>query len=308
MTHPAADRPASPPTPRSGFTLVELLVALAIIALLVALLLPSLAGVRGSARAARELAAAQQQITAFALYADDHRGEVLPGYAPSWMVLKDPPPRHANDQLVVHDESGSRIFGTEARRFPWRLAPYLSFNFRGLYQSDDLLEQLRARPEDFRYVVSLFPSLGMNVEFVGGSSYAGLGFNPDILRIYGPFYVTKMHEPRRPDALLVFASARAPDSARPHWIDAPLSGFYRLDSPILTASAGRRWDDAFDPDTPEPGINSGFVDFRLHARARRAAAAAMFDGHAAPLTFDDLADMRRWCNLATSPDWGLAPR
>ena len=63
--------------PLHAFTLVELLVVIAVIALLVGLLLPALAGSRDAAKTAACLANQQQLLTATHAYAADRRG-VLP--------------------------------------------------------------------------------------------------------------------------------------------------------------------------------------------------------------------------------------
>lgn len=66
---------------RPAFTLIELLVVISIIALLVALLLPALAAARTSARGAVCLSQLRQVVTGWALYADNNRGDLVPGQA-----------------------------------------------------------------------------------------------------------------------------------------------------------------------------------------------------------------------------------
>jgi prepilin-type N-terminal cleavage/methylation domain-containing protein len=61
-----------------AFTLVELLLTLSILALLVSLLLPSLAVARDSARTAQCLSNQRQLALAWSIYANDHRGLAMP--------------------------------------------------------------------------------------------------------------------------------------------------------------------------------------------------------------------------------------
>lgn len=63
---------------RRAFTLIELLVVIAIIALLVGLLLPSLRGGRDAARTALCLSHQRSLAAAWTMYADAHRGRVMP--------------------------------------------------------------------------------------------------------------------------------------------------------------------------------------------------------------------------------------
>jgi prepilin-type N-terminal cleavage/methylation domain-containing protein/prepilin-type processing-associated H-X9-DG protein len=72
--------------PRAGFTLVELLVAIAIIALLIALLFPAVARARESAVRVKCMSHERQILAAMQVYAVDSRG-----YLPfnNWLALED---------------------------------------------------------------------------------------------------------------------------------------------------------------------------------------------------------------------------
>lgn len=283
-----------------GFSLIELLVVIAVIALLVSLLIPALSHCRFLARQTRELAAAQQLMLAFAMYADASKGRVLVGY---------PSRQQVNGPMVVRNNEGERLTGELAQRYPWRLAPYLDHDFRGLYSDERLLNAIKnSRAEyegygiNYDYVVSLFPSLGMNVAFVGGSDRHGM-FEPTFQEQFGRPFVERIDQPARPTQLIVFASAR--DGLQPLFpqIGRP-EGFFRIEPPYFSPGMGRRWDTAYDPNAPAPGNNSGFISLRNGGRA----VAALFDGHGETLNWEQLADMRRWADEADSPDWELLAR
>jgi prepilin-type N-terminal cleavage/methylation domain-containing protein len=286
--NPSSYRPTNPLRPK-GFTLLELLVVIAVVALLVATLLPALAGARKAAARVRELSAAQQLMTAYTLYSDDNRGRVLPGYVPA--VWVSDPPLPGAPQVAVYDDQQERIYGVRAQRYPWRLAPYLDYDLGGLYKDENLLARYRSR-SDFQYVVSLSPSLGVNAEFVGGRASPGYGFDGAAQRAWGSFYVTRTDQPVRPDHLVVFASARGVD---PDGSD-PVPGYFEVNAPYLTA---RRWTARYSENDPPAAAG------QVHVRHDGKAVTACFDGHGQSLSFSELEDMRRWSNQADRADWTL---
>ena len=283
-----------------GFTLIELLVVIAIIGLLISILLPSMAKARGLAKQTRELAGASQMMTAFTMYADDNKGNVLPGYPTRAMV---------NGQMKVLNAQGERLFNEDAQRFPWRLASYFNFDFRGLYQSDKMLGELRSGESEYSqfgvtydYVIRLYPSLGMNVAFVGGSDRFQ-EFDALFQRQYGRVYIQRLDQAVRPSGLLTFASARAEEQPSVPVLGRP-EGFFRLDPPRFGSSSGALWASAYEPNAPTPGLNSGFISLRHAGKA----VAAHLDSHAEMLGWTQLKDMRRWADQATHEDWTVAAR
>jgi hypothetical protein len=138
----------------------------------------------------------------------------------------------------------------------------------------------------------------MNTAFVGGSANA-FAFSAQEKR-FVPYYIRRIDQARRPTDLLAFVSARAGDATFGLDYLTGARGFFRVDAPTW----GAGWAPVYDPDAANTGNNSGFVGLRETNRA----VGAVLDGHADALDWDQLRDMRRWCDRADSPTWKLEPR
>lgn len=282
-----------------AFSLVELLVVIAIVGVLVSVLVPALAKARASGRAARELSVAHQLLTAFTVYSNDFNDAVLPGYPPaSWVSSGQ-----------VTNRAGQPLFGEVAQRYPWRLAPYLGVQLRGLYDDPQLLQAIfdqepvyQVNGRDADYVVSLFPSFGMNIAFVGGSDRHEQ-FTTISRRVFGRVALERLADARRPGQVIAFASARSETIALAEGVRSP-QGFFRLEPPIYAAEAGRQWDDAYDPNSAFTERNSGHVSLRHGGKG----VGAYLDAHAALAGWAEFNDMRTWADQADAPDWGVRPR
>jgi len=266
-------------TRSSGFTLVELLVVIGVIAILVSMLLPALAQAKRQARMIEEISSARQLMIAVQLYASDHDEAVFPGY------LSDPGTR---------DERGVPVPFPVNARYPWRLSPYLAQSLETLYCADNRarLRALQRQDRDsYVYSVSVYPSLGINSYFIGGNNteFPAAAAND---RFGSGTVVRRLAEITRPSRLCAFISAHSAASGPESY------GYFQVTPPYLTT---RRWTSQWSPETPPK--DWGFVAPRY---LRRAVTAAM-DGHASVLGLAALQDMTHWSNTADRPDFTLQP-
>ena len=181
------------------------------------------------------------------------------------------------------------------------------------------------------------PTLGYNGIYVGGSyshgAFRGQGpggtwGNPapagNPVQVGGSFYVRNASDVRQPSNLIQLGSARGgdisqssgwhgygqtnPDSGviRPgyflihspardpngRWVGNPVPGQF----PTTEATT---WDASNQYDEKRPPSTWGNLAMRCNGKA----VIANFDASVTMLGLGDLRDMRKWCNVATRPDW-----
>jgi len=136
--------------------MIELLVCIAIIAVLGAASVGAVSSVLAKGAETREIAAGKSLITAYLLYASENNGRYLPSFDPT---AKD-----------VFNDKGAKITMTAiTERYPFRLAPYFEYRLKGTLLVNGNDKQIKKQMSAmYDYGVSAFPAFGINRYLVGG--------------------------------------------------------------------------------------------------------------------------------------------
>ncbi|MEM1059748.1 MAG: type II secretion system protein [Verrucomicrobiota bacterium] len=265
-----------------AFTLVELLVAIVILAVLAALTVSAFSAAFDTAKQTREVSAAKQLITAYHAYAADNGGRLMPGSSTETIEFSD----------------GTAIGGSFAKRYPFRIKETLQGNYAGSVVTNERLDKYNEGGSFAEYYLSVWPTFGLNTTFVGGNhdkffSEPQVGIDE---ATYGAFAVTRMNQAVAPNKLIVFASATSIDRG-----ELTYGNFY-IHAPN---SASVTWERVYD-ESKNPRTFG-----HVHPRYNERAVVAHLDGSVDVLDFEQLLDMTRWSNQAAragDPDWTLTAK
>ncbi len=257
-------------TRAKGFTLVELLVTIVIIAALVAASFVGVTCVRNRSKSAVEIGAARNLIAGYLTYAADNNGNLLPGFK------EDPTATNLEGKLVGYPANA---------RYAWRLAPSVP-SVKGVILYNGNEDQLLKNDPDYR--ASVYSNMGINAVFVGGhfgkSSPLDAG-RDKLIAAYGKFFAGTLAEVDDPSRLIAFASARHIEDGE------KVPGYFQVSPPNIT---GKVWSSGKFSADSDPASH-GFVDFRWSSKAL----VAMVGGNIEMLGEEELRDMRRWSNQAS---------
>lgn len=272
----------------AGFTLVELLVVIGIIAVLIGLLLPSLSRAREHAKRVRTASDLRQLVTGYLMYTQDNRGCVPYGY----------PPATVNGVPVRAELSNGQSVGAPtAQRYPWRLIRYVGRVWEILYAYQD------AVPAD-DYIKGLAPGFGLNSVFLGGhdSPYFKGYLSPDRPNI-NAHVVFRITAVRNAGNQIVFTESRR--NVNTFGIEE--DGAFYVQPPIGNApNTAKRWWRVSEDGKRIIGMTAVFGGLP-NTRFRSVGTITGFlDGHVDTLPPKELDDMRKWCPFATTAGYDFA--
>lgn len=237
-----------------AFTLVELLVSIAIIGLLVSMSLPAYKSVLLATKKSSDISAGKQLITAFNSHLADNNNVFMKPY---------------DINGYAKDASGNEMGGEdshEAHRWPWRLAPYLNYGMYGsvlVNESETFVKSQGGLSQT--YLVSVIPSLGMN-NYLGGNDYSG----PSAVNVN--VAVNALQVPR-PSKMIVFITSRSEAVGKKY------RGFYYVMPPTTPSY-----------NDESSAKSTGYISARYNSNA----VAAFLDGHIEVIQFKELTNKAYW--------------
>ena len=117
VLRPFANPAVRSPRRRAGFTIVELLVVISVIAILISLLSVGIVQAGGTARQTKALSGLKQIGTAWSQYAAQNEDRAMPGYMDDGV--------QAAFKIKVRNAAGDRVDPQFCRTYPFRLLPFL---------------------------------------------------------------------------------------------------------------------------------------------------------------------------------------
>jgi prepilin-type N-terminal cleavage/methylation domain-containing protein len=324
---------------RRAFTLIEVLVVIAIVLLLISLLLPGLGHARNTARMLREQSDIRQQMVAYTTYTNTYKDKTLPA-APHWNWAHD---TQGLMGMTPGDPLNSGFFmeGSVCKIWSWHFLSQTSYPWHQFQVNRPTYEDFWSRSKTpgiinskfttyssntYQVALGYHPSFGMNGVYIGGA-YTHGGFRsgkpgPNPRPAGGDFYITDVSRVQFPSTLMVFSSSRGGDVREGSWWNwgsgNPDTGVIRPGYWLVTPPRPhpRERGGASSPYTLGGAWNaSNWYNPRsapstwgmVEPRWFRKAVTVMVDGHVEMQSLEDLRDMRKWSNFATRPDWNFQP-
>lgn len=269
---------------RSGFTLVELLVVIAVIALLIGVLLPALGGARAASQGAVSLSNMRQMATAWTTYAFDSRDIMVPCQ----------PARLPDYEDNLYDVGNGlhyrpKWFALVGSKVPEMFAYDTPSREEEDEHSYPITNEVWLCPVVPEWVSSRNTAYGYNYQFLGNARYLGgpVGVSTSYMK-----FPVKISSVRTMSGTVLISSSMGSAAGKPEAERTPnrtdgsrdpelraLGGHgYALDPPRLPGD-----NDYCDPRNPGPE-NRSAPDPRYQGRAN----VVFTDGHAKAMTLEEL--------------------
>jgi len=226
---------------------MELLIVVAVIALLVGIVAVTLRGVRGAASRTNSLSALRQMVMGYTLYSHDNNGRLLPGYIDT--TLMDPGEPFKDLRVLL--PSGESLIDVDMQSYVWRLAPYVDDSWQTFFEEADAgamagFSAEYQRMENQSHTpgsISEHPSFGLNSIFVGGDSeHGGVEDQNPWQNTLPAMAATRLSQVVNPTRVIVFAPAAMAAAAASDDVYEDISvGFCEIRAPYL-ALVGDTWE------------------------------------------------------------------
>ena len=281
---------------KRGFTIIEMLVIIVVIAILMGLLIPAISGGIRRAKKTTELNAIRQVGLAWQLYSGSNREHLMPGFLRPevqgiWEVAYAYPDGSIVDPAPTYEEGLPNMAGP----WPWRLLDRMNYDWRTLLGYDDI-EWSDTTVVEHAAEIALSPGFAYNGYYLGGwweAEGAGRIPKPEFNSVQladgrtANVVATTAAQVRSPAGVLAFISCfRAEPGVHGHLPDYTPGADLAI--PRLLADV-EQWNlltggniDAFEFTSPPIGRYNGLP------------AVSFADGHVDDLPISDLTDQRLW--------------
>lgn len=308
--------------PQRAFTIVEMLVVVSIIALLMAILLPSLAAVKNRSKKAQEMNNIRQVGFAWSQYGTANDGAAVPGYLDP---ADNPESIIERWDLSFEYPNHSSMPNNVAAPWTWRLMTYLDNSYEVVYGyreedyqgMDDLVNNALLIAEE--------PAFGYNAYYTGGWwEMTTISDGGDSVTVPLPKYydarsedgdsisvvVKSIGQIQKTSDYVVFCSStkrdessEPPPTSKPGPAEDIDPGSFLVTPPYLADE--QQWGH-FLGDASYVSIYKNPC-YHPIGRYTRTAAVLHADGHAEPQKPSTLDDARKWINIADTKDFTHLP-
>ena len=274
-----------------GFTLVEVLVVIAIIGALMAILLPAVMGARRSGDKTRELNNLRQVAVGWSMYSEYSNNRLMPGYL-------EPAVQTAWNVTYKARYDDSDVPTADAASYPWRLLPYLDNNHLLLR---DYVDSPAKDPTAAFTAIANEPAFGYNANYVGGWFENVEPNGRPVVRFEASNVIARTTSSVRDSTNLVIFASSASRNAGVQFSDvnANIAGSHFV-VPSTVAM------------TPQWQPVGGSIEVLQNTsipimRYTQQIATVYADGHTAGETGNSLVDQRKWITNANTADFTHLP-